>query len=348
MHDELEARIVRALRAEADSLSMTVTPEQIEERLLRSSGVPWLAVAALGLAALLVAFFGVTSPKFAGVGEMPLVTELPAGTWVSNSAFRSGSICLAIEVDDPSAESHSAWWWNPGGSGDCNSRSSSVVQAAAATDEFPLVRVELPSMSEQGTEGQYQTLSLRFTGYTDDGFELHGVRFRQVDDVDEVVWPAASEGPPATSAAARPGNVGEPCAVTRPDPAFAAPPPYPSSPPDERKTWFGTPQLWTMLEADGEVWDAANAAFPIGEKTFWWSSRWAGMREESQPGITVTATRLDGPGSVTTDDATNAADDSLGGEAMLVGIELPTAGCWELTAEYRDAVLSYVVWIKDE
>ena len=42
------------------------------------------------------------------------------------------------------------------------------------------------------------------------------------------------------------------------------------------------------------------------------------------------------------------AADSLGGEAMLVGIEFPTAGCWQLTAEYRDAVLSYVVWIKDQ
>lgn len=31
-----------------------------------------------------------------------------------------------------------------------------------------------------------------------------------------------------------------------------------------------------------------------------------------------------------------------------VGIEFPTPGCWQLTAEYRGAALSYVVWIKDE
>ena len=103
-----------------------------------------------------------------------------------------------------------------------------------------------------------------------------------------------------------------------------------------------------MLELDGEVWDGASASFPVLIKTFWWSSDWPGMREEQEPALTVVATRLDGPGTITTDDATNAAADSLGGEAMLVGIEFPTPGCWQLAAEYRGAVLSYVVWITDE
>jgi len=352
MHDELDARIVRALRAEAEACALTVMPEQIEERLSRTAGLTWLtpAVAALGLVALVLAVsLGLASPKFAGVGDAPGVTELlPVGTWVSNSAFRSGSICLAIEVADPKAQSHSAWWWHPGGSGDCSSRSSSVVRAEAATDDVPLVRVELPLMPEQGDEPEFETLSLRFTGYTDDGFELHGVQFRQVDDVDPLDWPTGADEPAANSAAASPGGVGESCAVTRPDPPLAAPSPYPASPPNERSAWFGTPQLWTMLEADGEVWDAANTSFPMGVKTFWWSSNWAGMRAEQEPAITVVATRLDGPGTVTTDDATNAAADSLGGEAMLVGIEFPSPGCWQLAAEYRGAVLSYVVWITDE
>ena len=62
----------------------------------------------------------------------------------------------------------------------------------------------------------------------------------------------------------------------------------------------------------------------------------------------MVATRLDGPGKVTSDHATYAAAGSLGGEAMLSGIEFPTPGCWQLTARYGDAVLSYVVWITDE
>lgn len=169
-----------------------------------------------------------------------------------------------------------------------------------------------------------------------------GVWTQMVDE------PRIGTGGPAASPTDSPAMATEACTVTRPNPPFAAPSPYPSSPPDDRSAWFGTPQLWTMLELDGEVWDAANASFPVGIKVFWWSSNWAGMREEQEPAITVVATRLDGPGTVTTDHATNAAADSLGGEAMLAGIEFPTPGCWQLTAQYRGAVLSYVVWIKDE
>lgn len=117
---------------------------------------------------------------------------------------------------------------------------------------------------------------------------------------------------------------------------------------DERYAWFGTPQLWTMVELDGEVWDAANTAFPVGVKMFLRSSNWAGMREEQEPALTVVATRLDRPGTVTTDHATNAAADSLVGEAMLAGIEFPNPACWQITAEYREAVLSYIVSITDE
>lgn len=417
MRDELDVRVVRALRAEADSPSVTVTPEQIEERLSRSAGPTWLApaAAALGLVALVLAVsFGLASPKFAGVGNEPLanhqlqlwpdqplpapydwdgvrealrprglllerpteadaarvsvdvndmltaveqqladepratmvsvhigvvtrepdgrgpqmtrelvyvvettghptgncfdlrsptgegsilgacfysnrsmprpsVTELPTGTWVSNSAFRSGSICLALEVADPMAESHSAWWWNPGGSGDCSSRSSSVTRAAAATDEVPLVRVELPVIPEQGNDVQFETLSLRFTGYTEDGFELHGVPFRQVDDVDPLDWPTDGDGPAAPTAAASPGNVGEPCVVTQPDPPFVPPSPYPAvAPPLYEADWYGSEALWTMLDRDGEVW--GPSAINLGEKTFWWSLEWPGMRDAPQPG----------------------------------------------------------------
>jgi hypothetical protein len=167
------------------------------------------------------------------------------------------------------------------------------------------------------------------------------------------VWTQMMDGPrirtggPAASVADSPAMATEACTVTRPNPPFSAPSPYPATPPDDRYAWFGTPQLWTMLKLDGEVWDG-NSPLALLLKMFWWSSNWAGMREEPEPAITVVATRLDGPGTVTTDHATNAAADSLGGEAMLAGIEFPSPGCWQVTAQYRGAVLSYVVWIKDE
>jgi hypothetical protein len=30
---------------------------------------------------------------------------------------------------------------------------------------------------------------------------------------------------------------------------------------------------------------------------------------------------------------------------MLVGIDLPTLGCWKITGKYADAELSFVVWV---
>lgn len=158
--------------------------------------------------------------------------------------------------------------------------------------------------------------------------------------------PQVGIGAPAASAVTSPPVANEACAVTRPYPPLVAPSPYPSSPPDDRYAWFGTPELWTMLPLDGQVW--STASYPVGIKIFWWSSNWAGMREEQEPAITIVATRLDGTETVTTDHATNAAADSLGGEAMLAGIEFPSPGCWQVSAQYRGAVLSYVAWITSE
>lgn len=115
---------------------------------------------------------------------LPPATELPVGTWISRSPFRDGTICVGIEVEQSLAERHRAWWWHPGGSGDCRSRSSSLIEAVATTDEVPLVRIEIPTIP-RGSE----TLSLRFTGYTDDGFTLDSVPFLAVDGVDPVERP---------------------------------------------------------------------------------------------------------------------------------------------------------------
>jgi hypothetical protein len=138
------------------------------------------------------------------------------------------------------------------------------------------------------------------------------------------------------------------CAVTRPDPAFVAPSPYPAAaPPLYESEWFGSDALWTMIDRDGEVWRFPQGPDHLSEKTFWWSAEWQGMRDEPQPGIAVVGMRLDGPGTFTSGPGTNAQRDDFG-EAMLVGVEIPSAGCWQITASYGDAVLSYVVLITDD
>ena len=62
--------------------------------------------------------------------------------------------------------------------------------------------------------------------------------------------------------------------------------------------------------------------------------------------ITVVGTRLDAPGSFRADTATNATAGT--GTAMLVGVTVPSPGCWLLTGTYLDASLSIVVEVKED
>ena len=99
-----------------------------------------------------------------------------------------------------------------------------------------------------------------------------------------------------------------------------------------------------MLNRHGEVW----ARLPqdhdgFGQKTFWWSANWD-PDAEPEPAISVSGRQLDGTGRFETSGlGTNAHADF--GTAMLMGVEVPAAGCWRLTGTYRGKNLSYVVWV---
>jgi hypothetical protein len=164
-----------------------------------------------------------------------------------------------------------------------------------------------------------------------------------------VVAASASAGAtmPTRAAAADPPVT---CHVTRPEPPFVPPKPYLRTPPAYYgSAWYGAADLWTMLDVDGQIEGPWVAADPpdLPQKTFWWSVHFQPDRTgEWEPAITVTGRRLDAPGSFRFGDpGTNASADF--GTSMLVGIDYPTVGCWELTARYRDATLSYVVRVFD-
>ena len=108
--------------------------------------------------------------------------------------------------------------------------------------------------------------------------------------------------------------------------------------------WFGTGRLWTMLRHGGEVWfDLPRGADGLGQKTFWWSADFD-VNHEPEPAISVTGRQLDGFGRFASPaPGTNAGADF--GSAMLIGVGVPTTGCWEITATYRRATLSYVAWV---
>jgi len=77
------------------------------------------------------------------------------------------------------------------------------------------------------------------------------------------------------------------------------------------------------------------AAGPSGTQ-FLLAVRWA---------LGVTARRLDSYAEpVKASRATNAQNERDIHHAMLVGLIIPTSGCWELTGEYKGETLSYVVW----
>lgn len=115
----------------------------------------------------------------------------------------------------------------------------------------------------------------------------------------------------------------------------------PEGPPDlYDAVWYGTPELYTMLNPEGK--DSQNRWLG-GEKTFWWSGNFS-VSDEPKPDIEVTARRLDGKTTYQATQTTHGMRDDIG-DFMLVGVTLPEPGCWELTATYGKTSLSYVIWV---
>jgi hypothetical protein len=162
-----------------------------------------------------------------------------------------------------------------------------------------------------------------------------------------VATPSRTATSTPTAASATAGeSAASVCHPTLPIPVFVAPPPFPAKPPAYYgAAWYGSEHLWTMLDTSGETWEGLpSTAAGYGQKTWWWSVDWS-MRTELEPAISVTGRRLDGPGTFEAGPGTNGTADF--GTAMLVGVDVPTTGCWELTGRYRSASLSYVVLVRD-
>jgi hypothetical protein len=150
---------------------------------------------------------------------------------------------------------------------------------------------------------------------------------------------------PPTTAQATP-LVG--CPVTKPTMPFHPPAPALANPPATyHERWYGTPDLWTMLPSGGQVWTAnglpSDPSGAVGNKMFWWSRDWSASKEPA-PAIAVSGLRLDGGGTFGISGGTNAIADF--GIAMLVGVEFPSRGCWQVTATYRGHSLTHVLWIE--
>jgi hypothetical protein len=167
-------------------------------------------------------------------------------------------------------------------------------------------------------------------------------------------WPPIGEryaGEPSASAASvgqlLDATVPPGCPITkRPDPLFVPPAAFPSTPPGAAggAFWYGTMDLWTVVNADGSWGGLRNPAGEYENKSFWWSVAFK-VNVEPEPALQVTGRRLDAAAETArSNGATNAGASDIG-SAMLTGVTVPTSGCWELTGHYRGHELSYVFWI---
>ena len=139
------------------------------------------------------------------------------------------------------------------------------------------------------------------------------------------------------------------CPITRPpSPPHVPPPPYPSELGDG--FWFGSEKLWTHLPANG-TWslghhDPTGSAFR--EKLFWYHKGFD-PKEELEPRMIVTGKRLDAPApSLGVDGPSGAwSPENPADSFMVVALNIPTTGCWEITGQYAEDELSFVVWVQD-
>jgi hypothetical protein len=102
--------------------------------------------------------------------------------------------------------------------------------------------------------------------------------------------------------------------------------------------WFGTTKLWTNLPVSGRD--------GLREKRFWWREGYD-WREDGEPKLTVTGQRLDVPAApIALTDQANAGWTNDKNHAFIVdAFDVPTPGCWKMTARYKDGELSFIVWV---
>lgn len=165
-------------------------------------------------------------------------------------------------------------------------------------------------------------------------------------ELDLIQWSSGSDTLTGDTTTAELENVPEWCPVTVPGVvAFTPHSEAPEGPPSVYdEVWYGTPELWTMINPEGEV---NSKRWLEGDRTFWWSHNYSTW----DPGeITVTAEQI--YGTAPTVQVSQTAGIGFNPfmlqptheSVTMIGIVLPEPGCWELTAEYKGSTLRYTIW----
>ena len=159
---------------------------------------------------------------------------------------------------------------------------------------------------------------------------------------------SGQEPTPKTGHRASGGKPPASCHVTLPDGKFA--PKLSTSGHGELSSggaWYGTEKLWTVLPRDG-IWRGSGPAgphdFAYGNKLPWGRTN-PPFRRRDDP-LTVTGKRLDGLAPVFTETFESSGfGPDYSGEGIMGGIEIPVFGCWQITGRYKDADVTFTVWV---
>lgn len=131
------------------------------------------------------------------------------------------------------------------------------------------------------------------------------------------------------------------CQMTNaPSPPFVPPNPYWQSTHHD-EFWYGSTALWTRLGRN--IWKMPHdEEAGLVTKLTWWSQGFD-WRKEPLPPLFVTGKRLDRDAPVISASNAQSVFVTTTHPAMMVGMDIPTEGCWEITGHYRETSLSFVV-----
>lgn len=109
--------------------------------------------------------------------------------------------------------------------------------------------------------------------------------------------------------------------------------------------WYGSPKLAAMIPWDGQ-WLGMGAEHNFRNKFWWWREEYrANSNWERQ--LTLSVRNMENGHVFTAGDATNArtGSDDYNWHSMLLALEFPAAGCWEITGRFADDTLVIVVQV---
>jgi hypothetical protein len=106
--------------------------------------------------------------------------------------------------------------------------------------------------------------------------------------------------------------------------------------------WYGD-QIFAVQLPNRGSWHGMGPTRNFRDKLFWWG---AGFDHGRESDLVVSARHLGKDASAVISRVTGALYDPLIGPTMLVAVEFPVSGCWEISGKYQGRELAFVVDVR--